>query len=127
MKSTKQNPSWWQLYVTFPLLIGLFMVDNHLKISTRAHQAVQIGIVLLVYGLIHVWLKANARALSRMDRQENSGTFRVIRLPIYQVPNDDEQPLIQIPDSGIKGVLSDTFEMDCIDAKALPVDEAPQK
>ena len=37
----------------------------------RGHQAVQIGIILLVYGLIHLWLKANAAALSNMD-QSNS-------------------------------------------------------
>src|SRR5512146_33815 len=115
MKTVKQNPQWWQLYLTFPLLIGLFAADSRLKLSTRGHQVVQIGIILFVYWLIHRWLKANAGALSKMDRLDNSPTFRVVRLPIYSLPAEDKQPLIQLPDSEIKGVLSDTFDMDIID------------
>lgn len=127
MKSVKRNPQWWLLYLTFPLLIVLFMADHRLKISTRGHQVVQVGIVLFVYWLIHKWLKANERALSEMDRREHSPTFRVVRLPIYSLPTEDEQPLIQLPDSQIKGVLSDTFEIDMIDVKASPVEEVSTK
>lgn len=127
MKTAKQNPHWWSLYLTFPLLIMLFIVDGRLKISSRGHQIVQIGIVLFVYWMIHKWLKANAHALSRMDRQDLSPTFRVIRLPIYRTDYEEKRPLIQLPDSEIKGVLSDTFDMEYIDVKALPADEVPEK
>ena len=124
MRSQDAHPRWWQIYLTFPLLIALFVLDHRLKISTRGHQAVQIAIVLLVYGLIHVWLKANARALSRTDQQQYHGRFRVIRIPTYQVSatGDDKRPMLQLPNSEIKGMLSDTFEMDTIDAKLLPID-----
>ncbi len=70
MTSPKISPKWWQLYLSFPLLIALFVMDHRLKISTPGHEAVQIGIILLVYGCIHFWLKANARALSGMDQRQ---------------------------------------------------------
>jgi len=121
------RPKWWQLYLTFPLLIALFVVDGRLKISTRGHQAVQLGIALLVYGLIHLWLKANASALSEMDRMQDHGTFTVIQIPSYQVSDKDKFSAFQIPPSELKGVLSDTFEIDYIDAGLLPIDEVPQE
>lgn len=129
MTSSNARPKWWQLYLTFPLLIALFVLDHRLKISTRGHQAVQIGIILIVYGLIHVWLKANARALSRTDQPQYHGTFKVIHIPPYQVSTtgDDKRPMRQFPNSKIKGVLSDTFEMDTIDAKLLPIDDFSQE
>ena len=127
MKTAKQNPQWWQLYLTFPLLIGLFIADSRINLPMLGHQIVQIGIVVFVYWLIHTWLKANERALSKMDRLENSPTFRVVRLPVYSLPFEDQQPRIQLPESEIKGLLSDTFEIDMIDVKASPVEEVSTK
>jgi hypothetical protein len=129
MSSEHARPKWWQVYLTLPLLFVLFIIESRLKISTRGHQAVQIGIILLVYGLIHLWLRANAKALSNMDRIQGQRTFTVIQIPPYQLDdaNKDKRPILQLPDSEIKGVLSDTFEMDYIDAEFLPLDEAPQE
>ncbi len=128
MPSQNARPKWWQLYLIFPLLIVLFILEHYLKISARGHQVVQIGIVLLIYGLIHLWLKANSSALIRMDREHSYGKVRVIRVPVSQLPGsgNENSMTFQLPDSEINGVLSDTFEMDCIDAVAYPVDEASQ-
>ena len=105
------------------------MLDSRLKISARGHQAVQIGIVLLVYGLVHLWLKANAKALSNMDQRQFHGTVTVTRVPSYQLPesNKDKRPIFQFSNSEIKGTLSDTFEMDYIDADFFSVDEVSQE
>ena len=129
MSSQYARPKWWQVYLTLPLLVALFAVDSRLKISTRGHQAVQIGIILLVYGLVHLWLKANAKALSNMDRIQGHRTFTVIQIPPYQLDDSNKykRPIIQLPDSEIKGMLSDTFEMDTIDAEFLPIDEVSQE
>jgi len=131
MSSSNKNPKWWQLYLIFPLLIALFAVDTRLNLSTRGHQIVQIGAVLLIYGLVHIWLKANARALSGMDQEQSDGRVIVTRIQPYQLSSIDNEykrrPLFQLPDSEIKGTLSQTFEMDTIDAKFLPVDEIPQE
>ena len=129
MSNQDKNPKWWQLYLIFPLFMGLFAIDSRLKISTRGHQAVQIGILLLIFGLVHLWLNANARALSRMDQMQHHGTIRVMRVPSYQLTEseNDQHPLFQLPTSEIKCVLSNTYEMDYIDAESFPVDEVPQE
>src|SRR5689334_15265368 len=118
------RPKWWQMYLTLPLLVALFSMDHRLKISTREHEAVQIGIILLVYGLIYWWIKANSRAIAQMD-QQYYGRIRVVQIPPYQLSkaNDERHPLFQLPNSEVKGMLSNTFEMNTIDAEFLPVDE----
>jgi hypothetical protein len=123
MRTSNSRPRWWQLYLTFPLLIALFVLDARLRISARGHQAVQIGIVLLVFGLIHLWLKANAAALSNTDRK-HYGRITVIRFPAAPLSDSgaEEQTMFELPEPEIKGVLSDTFELDDIDVEAFPID-----
>jgi hypothetical protein len=129
MNTNTTRPKWWQVYLTFPLLIALFILDSRLKLSERGHVAVQIGILLFVYGLIHIWLKSNAAALSNMDQRQFHGTVIVTRIPLRQLPEpkNDKRPMFQFLNSEIKGTLSDTFEMDYIDAESFPVDEVPQE
>lgn len=125
MSSSYSHPKWWQVYLTLPLLVVLFIVDNRLKISPRGHQIVQIGIILLIYGLMYLWVKANARALHQMDRQQYRSRIMVIQVPDSPLsePVDENSLMSRLPNSEIRGVLSDTFEMDYIDAKFSPVDE----
>jgi hypothetical protein len=128
MSSSNLNPKWWQLYLTFPLLIALFVLDARLKLSVRGHQAIQIGILLLVYGLIHLWLKASSSALSKMDQRQYCRTITVIRVPVSQLPDADtnQRQLFELPVSEIEGVLSDTFDIEYIDAEAFATDEVSQ-
>jgi hypothetical protein len=130
MLPTNIRPKWWQLYLTLPLLIALFVLETHLRVSVGAHQAVQIGILLLIYGLIHVWLKANRSALSQMDRDHYYRTLTVIRIPHAQLPDHDgnaqRRPMFEIPVSEIKGVLSEGFDIKYIDAESLPIDKVSQ-
>ena len=129
MSSSNLPPKWWQLYLTFPLLIVLFAAENRLKISSRGHQAVQIVIVLLIFGLIHHWIKANSSALSRMDQEQYYGRVTVIRIPPDQLSDlkVEERSTFAPPASEIRGMLSNTFEMDYIDAEFYPVDEIHQQ
>ena len=123
------HPKWWQLYLTFPLLIVLFLVESRLKLSSRGHQVMQIGILLLVYGLVHLWLKANSSALLQMDRQQNRGRITVIEILPYRLSDRDNEKhvLVQLPDSEIKGVLDDTYQMDYVDSESFPVDKVSQE
>ncbi len=113
MRSQNSHPKWWLLYLTFPLLIVLFVLEHQLKISTSEHGAIQIGIIVLVYGLIYWWLKANSRAISRMD-QQSYGKPRVIQIALSQFVdvNNERHPMLQLPNSEVPGMLSDTIEMD---------------
>lgn len=123
MSSNSSHPKWWQLYLIFPLLIALFALDTRLQLSTFGHQAVQIGSVLIIFGLVHVWLKANARALSAMDRDQLGGRVRIIKIQPYQMSTMDNEYGIrsgfQLLDTEIKGILSDTFEIETIDAEFI--------
>ena len=130
MSSRELRPKWWQLNLTFPLLIVLFIEEHRLKISTLGHQVMQFGIILLVYGLILLWLKANSAALSQMDSRQYHGRITVIRIPPSELTDADEEdkrPMFNIPLSGIKGVLSDTFELDSVDEKFPPFDNDLQE
>jgi hypothetical protein len=129
MSADTSRPKWWQVYLTFPLLFALFMLDSRLKLSKHGHLAVQIGIILLVYGLVHLWLKTNATALSDMDQRQFHGTVTVTRVSSHQLPDmkGDKRLMFQIPNSEIKGTLSDTFEMDYIDAEFSSVDVEPHE
>ncbi len=117
-------PKWWQLYLTLPMLVALFILERRLKLSAGGHQAVQIGILLLVYGLVHLWLKANSRALSNMKQDQFRETVIISRIPPRQLPERNKRPMFQFPDAEIKGALSDTFEMEIIDAEFISVGES---
>jgi len=119
MSSRKTHPKWWQVYLTVPLLIALFALDSRLRISTRGHQAVQMGIVLLIYGLIHLWLKANRSALAGAVRQQPIKIYRVIELPSsgsFQLEGE-KKSILQLSDSEIHGLLGDEMEMNYTDAE----------
>jgi hypothetical protein len=128
MLTSTVRPKWWQLYLTFPLLIALFVLDARLRISTRGHQAVQIGIILLVYGLIHLWLKTNATALSNRNHQDDDRIV-VMRVPVSLLTDSDagKYRMFELPVSELKGVLSDTYAIEYIDAEAFPIDKVNQE
>jgi hypothetical protein len=127
MRAQDHYVKWWQLYLAFPLLIGLFMLDSRLKISVHWHQAVQIGIVLFVYGLIQLWLNANAKKLRAMDQSRYGDWVTVIKIQPHELTDaeahDRRGQLRRLPDPEPKGMLGDTFEMDYIDAESFPIDE----
>jgi hypothetical protein len=106
----------------------LFVLEARLRISVRAHQAVQIGILLLVYGLVRLWLKASASALSKLDQRQYSRTITVIQLPVSQLTDaeaDIQRPrMFELPVSEVKGVLSDTYDVEYIDIDAVSADDA---
>lgn len=116
------RPRWWQLYLTLPLLLVLFLVERRLRLSAGGHLVAQIGIVLLIYGLIDMWLRANARALSHAEQDEIRETIIIDPVPPRRLSN--RRPMFEFPEAEIKGTLSDTFEIDVIDAEFLPLEDS---
>lgn len=123
------RPKWWQLYLTFPLLIALFAVDHRLKISTGGHELVQLGILAVIFGITHVWLNANSNSLSRLDRSQYSQTIRVIQVPVHELQEQDDEkgPMFELPSAELKGLLSVEFEMDSIRSEPSSAGRGPQE
>lgn len=115
MSPSSLHPKWWQLYLTFPLLIVLFILDSRLRVTTRGHEFVQIGIVLLIYGLIHFWIKANRSALLGEDQKQSIKIYRVLEIPVYESLElaNGRRSILDIPDSEIQGLLADGMDMSC--------------
>ena len=109
MSTADTGPKWWQLYLAIPLLIALFMLDAHLKISSHGHQAVQIGIILLVYGLMYMWVNANASALLQVDRSEHRVRTTVVHFPA--LANEETDPIFEYSDLEIEDSLSHASEV----------------
>jgi len=66
-----RRPAWWQLYALVLLMGGLLMLESYASLSPGWHECVQSGIVLFVFGLVWVWLRANAVALREVGRAAN--------------------------------------------------------
>jgi hypothetical protein len=86
MQHKKQHPSYWLLYLSLPLMIGLFVLEMRLSLSEPSHRFVEIMIVLIVYGSISLWLKANKGAMvwEDLERSEFKTTTVASRGPILR-------------------------------------------
>jgi hypothetical protein len=68
MTHTQRRPAWWMLYALAPVTGGLLLLESRVSLSPGWHKALQMGIILFVYGLVWVWIRATDAAL-RHDRQ----------------------------------------------------------
>ena len=66
---------WWQAFAFVPLLAGLFVGEQRLRLSSTGHQTVQVIIVLFVFGLLTLWLKAQDGALIQQEYRRHQMTF----------------------------------------------------
>jgi hypothetical protein len=121
-----RSPRWWQLYIMLPLLVGLYLPEMRLHLSRTEHILAQLGILALIYAYLHIWMRANRRALMGLDEELGEWRVRVYEIPSAQLlagahraPGARRRS--QLPESEIKGVLSTTFELDDSEAdSALP-------
>jgi hypothetical protein len=67
MSRKKQGPSWWLLYLSLPMIIGLFLIEMRLSLSDTEHRLAELIILLAVFGSIWLWLRANTGALIQED------------------------------------------------------------
>ena len=130
MPAKNKKPQWWQLYLTLPLLAGLFLLEMRLPFTSTEHIIAQLGILWLIYASVQVWIKANRRALMGLDEEpdERQGEWRirVLEFPADGLAREASAratPLLHLPEAGLKGVLSTTFEIDDSESNAgIPVD-----
>ena len=77
--STKQcKPSWWVLYALLVLMIVAFVFESKDGLPPWANQVADIGIVLVVFGAMALWVRLNLSALTAEEfEQAGSEEWRV--------------------------------------------------
>jgi hypothetical protein len=69
---THRRPAWWLLYALVPLLARLCVIEHRAPLSPGWHTGVQVGMVLFIYGIVWLWLRANAIRL--LWSEQGTGT-----------------------------------------------------
>jgi hypothetical protein len=73
MNHKQPRPAWWLLYTLGPVMGGLLLVESRAPLSPGGHTAVQVGIVLFIYGSVWLWLWVNALRLIWSDQLAGYG------------------------------------------------------
>jgi len=68
MGKERLRPSWWQLWLLLPALGILAFLEAGALLSPAGHRVVEVAMILVVYGLVSVWLRANQAGLLRESR-----------------------------------------------------------
>lgn len=55
-----QHPKWWLLSLLLPLMGGMLLLEHRVHVSAFWHQFIGVGIILVVYGLMGLWLWLNS-------------------------------------------------------------------
>lgn len=74
MGKERRRPSWWQLWLLLPGLGILAFLEARASLSPVGHRVVEVAIILVVYGLVYVWLRASQAELLRESRDGLSQT-----------------------------------------------------
>ena len=69
MKRDFTRPKWSLLYLSNVLVLGLFWLEAKASLSETGHKLVEVGLVIILYGLMMVWIKANEVSLINEDRE----------------------------------------------------------
>ena len=64
MPNNTTRPKWRLLDLIIVLAVGLLALDARAHLSQIGHEAAEVGIVLVIFGLIGLWLWTNADAIS---------------------------------------------------------------
>jgi len=70
LKKVIFRPRWWILYLSAAFVFGLFLLEARARLSEVGHTWVEIGLVLIQYGLVMIWLNANEVALLNEEREK---------------------------------------------------------
>jgi len=77
MNKSSIRPAWWFLYLCIALVLGLFWLEAKLPFSAAGHTWAEVGLVLILYGLVTAWLKANEAAMIAEEREK----YKRMKLP----------------------------------------------
>ncbi len=79
----QQKVKWWLLYAIIPLSLGLLWLDSQFRLQPLAHRWLEVGIVLVSFGLMALWVRANQGASAQ-------ASCRPIVYSLRTDPNHDQ-------------------------------------
>ncbi len=59
----RQKPNWWLLYLTVPLMLAVLVLEGHMSYALVIHRIAEFGIVLMGFGSMLLWVRANEGGL----------------------------------------------------------------
>jgi hypothetical protein len=71
MSNRPGRPKWWVLYILVVFIFILFGLEVRASFTQIGHTVAEIGLVIILYGLMMVWLRANEAALSSEERNQH--------------------------------------------------------
>ncbi len=103
MRTKTRRPAWWQLWVLVPVLGILGFVETGTPLTAVDHKLAEVGILLLVFGLISLWLHANQAALvgEAYDEATRWTTYRPVFLSSETGTPDGSEDGSDAPDLGV--------------------------
>ena len=102
MFNQKCGPKWGILYLVLPLTVGLFWLQMQSPLPEAGHRVAEVGVILLAYGLVAPWLRANRLAILNEDyrrqkkgsRQSRLWTIHREEIPAEEPGNSPVQPVL---------------------------------
>lgn len=67
MDTQDPRPAWWQLLLLLLLMIGSVILEAGAPLSEPVHTAATVGVLVLTYALVGLWVRANRVALTRAN------------------------------------------------------------
>jgi hypothetical protein len=72
-----RKPNWWQLYVLVPTMVAALLVDSRMTYSATMHQYVEIGIVVVTFALMALWIQVNRAGIETEEFDQTSISVEV--------------------------------------------------
>jgi hypothetical protein len=62
------RPVWWKLYLIVAIGLALMVLDAKAPLSELGHEITECGLLLLIYALVGLWLRASQLGLLQVPR-----------------------------------------------------------
>lgn len=83
MTQKHRKPAWWQLIGLLPLMLLLLIGDIALDLPSWAHEALEIAIVLAIFGAMLIWVHINARLLNQNELEKGT-SLEDLQITVYE-------------------------------------------
>jgi hypothetical protein len=114
---SQHRPAWWQLYILFPLMIGLILLEQFRPLPETAPELVDVGIVMLSFGAMLGWMRINSGLIESEEMQKDR-SLRNLKITVYDAetgstadPGVEDLALPQDPESPIEASSETELDM----------------